>query len=173
LAETKRISSQLTSDLKSRSLRLHMYLCLILLLIFSYPLTAQQTQEDKIKEVISLFFEGLQSGDTIKIKETISDNLILQTTFINKNGESILKNENVSTFLNSVALKNQEDEWEEKLLSVDINIDDSMANVWTPYEFYFNNEFSHCGVNSFQMFNDGSDWKIIYLIDTRRKQDCK
>ncbi len=48
-----------------------------------------------------------------------------------------------------------------------------MANVWAPYEFYLNNDFSHCGVNSFQLFFDGIQWKIIYLIDTRRKQGCK
>ncbi len=48
-----------------------------------------------------------------------------------------------------------------------------MANVWAPYEFYLNNDFSHCGVNYFQLFFDGIQWKIIYLIDTRRKQGCK
>ena len=154
-------------------MRLTILLFLLSLLIFSNSIEAQQTQEDKIKGVISLFFEGLQSGDTLKIKQTISDKLILQTTFINKEGKSVLKNESVSTFLNSVASKKKEDNWEEQLLSYHIQIDVNMANVWTPYEFYLNNKFSHCGVNSFQMFNDGEQWEIIYLIDTRRKQECK
>ena len=148
-------------------------LLLLSLLIFTNPIEAQQTQKDKIKKVISLFFEGLQSGDTLKIKKTISKDLVLQTTFINKEGKSILKKESVSTFLNLVASKKNEDKWEERLLSYHIQIDDNMANVWTPYKFYLNNKFSHCGVNSFQMFNDGEQWKIIYLIDTKRKQDCK
>lgn len=154
-------------------MKLKILLFLLSLLVFTNPIEAQQSQEDKIKEVISLLFEGLQSGDTLKIKQTISDNLILQTTFINKDGKSVLKNESVSTFLNSVASKKNEDNWEERLLSYHIQIDDNMANVWTPYKFYLNNKFSHCGVNSFQMFNDGERWRIIYLIDTRRKQECK
>ena len=154
-------------------MRLTILLFLLSLLIFSNSIEAQQTEEDKIKDVISLFFEGLQSGDTLKIKQTISDKLILQTTFINKEGKSVLKNESVSTFLNSVASKKKEDNWEEQLLSYHIRIDVNMANVWTPYEFYLNNKFSHCGVNSFQMFKDGEQWEIIYLIDTRRKQECK
>ena len=154
-------------------MKLKILLFLLSLLVFTNLIEAQQSQEDKIKEVISLFFEGLQSGDTLKIKQTISDNLILQTTFINKDGKSVLKNESVSTFLNSVASKKNEDNWEERLLSYHIQIDDNMANVWTPYKFYLNNKFSHCGVNSFQMFNDGERWRIIYLIDTRRKQECK
>jgi len=158
--------------IKNAFLRLNI-LSIILVLNFSNATSAQRAQEDKIKEVISLFFEGLQSGDTLKIKQTISDELVLQTTFINKEGKSILREEEVSKFLNSVASKNPEDKWEEKLLSYHIQIDGNMANVWTPYEFYLNNNFSHCGVNSFQMFHDSVKWKIIYLIDTRRKQDCK
>ena len=47
-----------------------------------------------------------------------------------------------------------------------------MAHVWAPYEFWYNGEFSHCGVNSFQLFKEEDTWKIIYLIDSRRKEDC-
>ena len=148
-------------------------LSIILVMNFSNVTLAQQAQEDKIKEVISLFFEGLQNGDTLKIKQTISDELVLHTAFLNKEGKAMLRDEDVSKFLNSVASKNPEDRWEEKLLSYNIQIDSNMANVWTPYEFYLNNNLSHCGVNSFQMFHDSTNWKIIYLMDTRRKQDCK
>jgi hypothetical protein len=40
------------------------------------------------------------------------------------------------------------------------------------YKFYVGETFSHCGVNSFQLFKDKEGWKIIYLIDTRRKDPC-
>ena len=148
-------------------------LSVIALLIFTQAIKAQQNQENEIKEVISLFFKGLQNGDTLVIKRTISNELKLQTVYKNKEGKSVLRNEDVSKFLNSVSSKNPEDNWEERLLSYRIQIDGTMANAWTPYEFYLNNYFSHCGVNSFQLFFDGNKWKIIYLIDTRRKLDCK
>ncbi len=148
-------------------------ICLVVLVFCRQSIFSQETKEDEIKEVISLFFKGLQSGDTLTIKQTISNDLLLQTAFTNKEGKSMLRTENVSKFLNAVASKKPEDSWEEKLLSYHIQIDGNMANVWTPYEFYFNKDFSHCGVNSFQLFFDGKKWKIIYLIDTRRKQSCK
>ena len=47
-----------------------------------------------------------------------------------------------------------------------------MANAWAPYEFYINSEFSHCGINSFQLIKIEGNWKIIYIIDTRRKDNC-
>ncbi len=62
--------------------------------------------------------------------------------------------------------------FEEKLKSFSIQIDGAMANAWTPYEFWLNGAFHHCGVNSFQLVKYGANWKIVYLIDTRRKEDC-
>jgi hypothetical protein len=46
-----------------------------------------------------------------------------------------------------------------------------MANAWTSYEFYINGKLSHKGVNSFTLFKESEDlgWKIVHLIDTRRK----
>jgi len=148
---------------------LFVFLCCFLFTTAS----AQDEKEIELKKVINLFFKGLQKGDTITIKKTIMDSAILQTSFVSKDGESVLRTEEFSKFLKSVANKNPDDVWEEKLLSYSIQVDGNMANVWTPYEFYFNYNFSHCGVNSFQLFHDGEQWKIIYLIDTRRKLGCK
>lgn len=148
----------------------------IVVFIFSFSgnIYAQSENEADIKKVIKLFFKGLQSGDTITLNKTIARDAILQTTFINKEGQSILRSENIDKFLKAVASKKAEDIWEEKLLSYNIQVDANMANVWTPYEFYLNNDFSHCGVNSFQLYlDDSGSWKIIYLIDTRRQNSCK
>lgn len=149
------------------------YRMIFLLFLITGSITAQGDQKQEIKKVIQHFFKGLQSGDTITIKETLADKVVLQTAFKNKEGESILRNDDFGRFLKAIGTKKPEDIWEEKLLSYTIQVDGTMANAWTPYEFYFNKKFSHCGVNSFQLFHDGKAWKIIYLIDTRRRDDCK
>ncbi len=139
--------------------------------LFTGGVSAQSEKED-IKKVIKLFFKGLQNGDTLTIKKTIADELVLQTTFIDKEGVSILRTEDASEFLKKLASKKPEDNWDERLESYSIQVDGPMANVWTPYKFYLNYKFSHCGVNSFQLFNTGEKWVIIYLIDTRRRLGC-
>ena len=63
--------------------------------------------------------------------------------------------------------------FEEKLLDFSIQVDGNMANAWTPYEFWYQEELSHCGVNSFQLIKEDDKWKIIYLVDTRRREGCK
>jgi hypothetical protein len=52
-----------------------------------------------------------------------------------------------------------------------VHIDANMASVWTPYRLYFDGKFIHCGADSFQLVRTDGEWKIVYLIDTRRK-DC-
>ncbi|HNA01067.1 MAG TPA: hypothetical protein PLN49_09415, partial [Ferruginibacter sp.] len=54
-----------------------------------------------------------------------------------------------------------------------VRVDGALAIAWTPYKFYFNGKFSHCGVNSFQLVRFNGEWKIQYLIDTRRKAGCE
>lgn len=143
-----------------------------ILLMVSQQNAQDKSQETQIKNVIETFFEGLHYGDSAKIRTTIHKDLKIQTTSTTKDGIKVLRSETVNAFLTSVANKKPENTYFEKLLSYEIKIDGNLASVWTPYEFYFNEKFSHCGANSFQMFNDNGKWKIIYLVDMRRRAGC-
>tara|TARA_Y100000034_G_scaffold105927_1_gene133969 strand:- start:327161 stop:327607 length:447 start_codon:yes stop_codon:yes gene_type:complete len=130
-------------------------------------------EQTEIKKVIETFFEGLHNGDSTKISGTLHKDLKIQTTTTTKDGKKVLRTDEASSFLKSIANKNPDHVYFEKLLSYDIKIDGNLASVWTPYEFYFNGNFSHCGANSFQLFNNNGKWEIIYLVDMRRRDDCK
>ena len=67
----------------------------------------------------------------------------------------------------------KKDSADERIQFETIKIDGPLAIVWTPYNFYHNGKFSHCGVNSFQLVRFDGIWKIQYLIDTRRRTGCK
>lgn len=129
-------------------------------------------QKKEVKQTIIKFFEGFHSGDTSAIKKTIHNDLILQTVFKDKEGNDKLHQEETAKFLNAIAMRPSTERWDERLLLFNIQVDGNMANVWTPYEFWYNEKFSHCGVNSFQLMNENGTWKIFYLVDTRRKEGC-
>lgn len=147
----------------------------LIAIIFSLTLTSQErtAKEKDIKKVIATFFDGLHKGDSTIMKTTLHKDIKIQTTATNKKGEKTLKTETKSDLLTSVANKKEAHIYHEKLLSFDIKIDGNLASVWTPYEFYFNGNFSHCGANSFQLFNNNGKWEIIYLVDMRRRDNCK
>ncbi len=78
----------------------------------------------------------------------------------------------VAAFTRSIAAQNA-NTLDERIQDYEIRIDGNLASVWTPYSFYFDGNFSHCGVNSFQLVRMAEGWKIVYLIDTRRKEGCE
>lgn len=125
-------------------------------------------QEADVKKSISTFFEGMHTSDTLKIKSVCSETMLLQSVSEGKNGTKLVT-EKASEFYKSIAEIPATMKIEERLLDYKIQIDGAMAHAWTPYEFYINGKLSHKGVNSFQLFRDNGIWKIIYIVDTRRK----
>ena len=133
---------------------------------------AQNTAESEVKNTIIKFFDAFHKQDSVAINALVSKDIILQSIGKNKEGVVQLKKEEFNAFLKSIVSIPKDQNFEEKLLDFKIRVDGNMANAWTPYEFWFNGKFSHCGVNSFQLVKLDNAWKIIYLIDTRRKEGC-
>lgn len=150
------------------------FITLLVAFVFSITITAQEkTEKEDIKNVIETFFDGLHKGDSSIVKKTIHKDIKIQTTATNREGKKTLRTETRTKLLQAIASKKPDAVYLEKLLSYDIKIDGNLASVWTPYEFYFNGKFSHCGANSFQLFNNNGKWEIIFLVDMRRRQSCK
>lgn len=145
----------------------------LFIIVLGFSSFAQGTSEEReVKNAVETFFEGFHSRDSIIMKSVTGDKVIMQSISKNRQGEKMLHQEDFSKFLKSIVSIPLETDYREELHSFDIKIDGSMANVWTPYSFYSNDVFSHCGVNNFQLFKQDGNWKIIYLIDTRRREGC-
>jgi hypothetical protein len=143
-------------------------------LLLTFIVNGQDEIEKEVEGVIKTFFEGFHKADTLLMKQTMADELIFQTASKNKEGKDILKTDDVKGFIKAIGSGLPvTDKWEERISSYTVKVDGNMANAWTEYEFWSDGKFSHCGVNSFQLFHDNGAWKIIYLIDTRRKASCE
>ena len=146
----------------------------VFLFLTGVAINAQKGNEkQEIKKTIETFFEGLHKGDSTLIKTVLHKEIKIQTTRNNREGKNLIFTETREKLLVNIARKKPEDTYLEKLFSYDIKIDGNLASVWTPYEFYYNGNFSHCGANSFQLFYNNGKWEIIYLVDMRRRQSCK
>jgi len=141
------------------------FLLLMMLPVFGF---SQTSEEDLVKATVNQLFTGMKTSDSVLIKKSFSKNAVLQT--ITKTGE--VKNENINDFAISIS-KAEKQSLDERITFSNILIDGNLASVWTPYEFYYKGQFSHCGVNSFQLVKSNNEWKIQYIIDTRRKDNCK
>jgi len=131
-----------------------------------------QTTEDSVKAAVNRLFEGMKNADTALLRSAFGDSAILQTIAHDKTGHFYIRNEKLSEFAAFVS-KQQKGNADERIEFGTIRIDGPLASVWTPYKFYYKSQLNHCGVNSFQLVRLNGEWKIQYLIDTRRKVNCE
>lgn len=130
-----------------------------------------QSTEDSIKLVINNLFEGMKESDSVKIKNCFSDSMILQTITYNEEGDLVVKTESTENFVELICSL-PFGAADERARIQTINIDGPLAVVWATYNFFYKGQFSHCGVDSFQLIRFKGSWKIHYLIDTNRKTNC-
>lgn len=131
------------------------------------PMVFGQDEEAAIKKSIQTFFEGMYARDTVMIKSVCVDGMALHSVGIGAKGTKFTT-ESVREFYKGIAGVPKTEVFEEKLLSYAIHQDGAVAQVWTPYEFYFNNKLSHSGNNAFSLVKVNGVWKISYIVDTRR-----
>jgi hypothetical protein len=137
-------------------------------LIAQSSISAESAASEKqVKQVIQNMFHAMQQADTTLLKTCFSDKVIFQT-IVNKLEGVVIKTESINDFLQSVG-KQTPNAIDERIEFGAIQIEPLMATVWTPYTFYYKGQYSHKGVNSFQLVKLKEGWKIQYLIDTRYK----
>lgn len=125
---------------------------------------------EEVKAVVETLFRGMRQGDSAMVSSTFSKGIVMQTVAEIK-GKIEVKTGDPAGFLKSVGTPHKE-VYDERITFDRIQVDGDLANVWTSYKFYVGDKFSHCGVNSMTYVKEGSGWKLLHIIDTRRKENC-
>jgi hypothetical protein len=152
--------------MKYKLLALIMIFCSLNFVSFS------QTEEDSVKMVINKLFTAMKQSDANSLKECFADSAIMQSIALNKQNKLYIRNDNVNEFAASIS-KLPKDSADERILFESVKVNGVLASVWCPYKFYYNGKFLHCGVDNFTLVKLYGSWKILYLIDTRRKHGCE
>lgn len=113
----------------------------------------------------------MRSADEQAVLNCFAENATMQSIVKDKDGKNATKSDGVAGFAAFVG-KQTKDAADERIVFETIKIDGDLALAWTPYQFFYNGKFSHCGVDLFGLIKVNGAWKIHYLIDTRRKDNC-
>jgi len=146
-------------------------LLLIPLLLVVVQLMAQSTDGIAVKQPIEQLFTGMRTSDSTLVRATLLAGGHLEGIVKKPNGDISVKSDSFEGFLKNIA-KATSGDLDERISRIEIRVDDDMATAWTPYQFYYKGNFSHCGVNTFRLIKTPSGWKIWSILDTRRKENC-
>lgn len=133
------------------------------MILFSTFLTFSQTPT----KTVELFFSALNQKNADQLFELVADDLDLHSLDISS--EFKLSSSDKESFLNSIKNIAPEVQIEERIFDVQSFENETIAQVWVPYEFYINGSFSHRGVNAFTMVKMDAKWLITSITDTRNR----
>jgi hypothetical protein len=137
------------------------------ILILSSPVVATaQSDERAVVAAVQSLFDAMESKDVAAAREV----LLPEGFFVRvEDGTDSVRSFTTEEFLASFAREEQflERMWEPKVM-----IHGDIASVWTPYDFYLGGEFSHCGIDAFQIVRTDARWKIATVTFTVERSGC-
>ena len=148
-------------------------LLFLILLFMSSSAIGQEAREAEVQKAVDTFFESFHQRDTVRLRAMLAPDVTLHSIGADREGNPVMRAEPMDTFLASIARIPDTVQILEKLLDYQVRVDGNMAHAWTPYAFYLDGAFHHCGVNSFQLYHDGEAWRILHIADTRRVEGCE
>ena len=60
----------------------------------------------------------------------------------------------------------------ERMWNAQVQVSGPIATIWTQYDFHRGPEFSHCGIDSFQLIKTPAGWQVFSLIYTIVRDRC-
>ena len=143
---------------------------LLAALLAAAPASAQDADPDaEVRATIARLFDGMRAKDTVAVRSTLHPQARLMTSG-SMSGERGVAETPIGAFVRAVG--GAPVELDERLSDdYPVLVDDGLAVAWTPYRFYAGGQFSHCGTNAFTLALADEGWKILQVVDTRRR-DC-
>lgn len=137
------------------------------LCLFAAEARAQNSAEEQaVLQTIQRFFNAMADRDA----EAALEVMIPEGRFFSlreENGETAVR-----TFTNqefAQGLETQEQDLLERFWEPAVRLRGGIATVWAPYDFFLDGEFHHCGIDAFDLLNDGTGWRItggVYTVET-------
>lgn len=128
--------------------------------------------QKEVFKTIEILFDGMREGDSAKVSSVFHKDVSLYSYALDPNGKEEIRSMELKTFLMSIGSPHDK-VWDETIWNPVIRVEGGIAQMWTDYAFYVGGEFSHCGVDAFHLIKlPGSEWQIVHLMDTRRREPC-
>ena len=149
-----------------------MYKLLILAVALSYSIISFSQSDDRaaILETVQKFFDSIEFRDRQLLESILVPNSLNISARELDDGEvqfNVMSYDEVVTALTRPGRNAKERSWDETVL-----IQGNIAVVWTPYDFHVDGVFSHCGIDSFQLIKQDSQWLISNSSWTLETENC-
>ena len=149
-----------------------LFQAVLISLLTMAPIAGQTKQEDDktvVLATVQAFFDTMASKDVEGARRV----LMPEGRFVStrdQDGQTAVRASAVEDYLKNLAGRKQDNR--ERIWSPDVRVHGPIASVWTPYDFWVDRKFSHCGIDIFDLVKTAEGWKISGLTYTVERTGC-
>jgi hypothetical protein len=130
-----------------------------------------QKEDDKAAVVATVqkFFDTMASRDVEGARAVLMPEGRLFAVR-EQNGQPAARASSIEDYLKG--LPGRKAEYRERMWNPEVRVHGPIASVWTPYDFWVDGKFSHCGVDVFDLVKTPEGWKISGGAYTVERTGC-
>ncbi len=124
-------------------------------------------EQDAVLKTMQAFFDTMTAGDVDGARRILQPQGRFHAMRL-ADGKP-----DVRTFTNEeyfARLQASQQTMRERMWNPQVRISGLIAAVWTPYDFWIDGKFSHCGIDAFDLIKTEEGWKIaggVYTIESK------
>ncbi len=123
-------------------------------------------EEAAVVAAVEQLFEAMRTGDS-----EMAAAVFHPEARLGRAGEDGISFSPADGFINMIG-QPRDEVYDEPIWDWTVQIDGRLAQMWTRYAFYRDDEFSHCGWEGFQLYRSDTGWQITQLTDTSYRENC-
>ncbi len=128
-----------------------------------------QSPESTVIAAVQQLFDAMAARDTAAARAVLMPEGLFFAVRTGA-GEGAVSAMPYTDFLARLAVAAER--WLERMWEPQVLIHGPLAVVWTRYDFYRGDSFSHCGVDAFNMIRTAEGWKIASAAYTVESDGC-
>lgn len=122
-----------------------------------------QTPEDEVVDVVQRLLDAIGDRDSASFRALVLPQLQNLVVFPEDDSVRLAWRETEESIR---SLGAPGPEYLERMWEPTILVSGPIAAVWTPYDFYRDGEFSHCGVDAFHLVRTSEGWRVAAIMYT-------
>jgi hypothetical protein len=132
---------------------------------------AAQKEDDKsaVVAAVQQFFDTMATRDVEGARRVLMPEARMFSVR-EQNGQSVARASTVENYLKSLGEGKQNNR--ERMWDPEVKIRGGIASVWTPYDFWVDGKFSHCGIDIFDVVKTADGWRIAAVTYTVERTGC-
>jgi hypothetical protein len=132
---------------------------------------AAQKEDEKsaVLATVQQFFDTMTTRDVEGARRVLMAEARMFSVR-DQNGQSVARASAAENYLKGLAEGKQANR--ERMWDPEVRIHGGIASVWTPYDFWTDGKFSHCGVDIFDLVKTADGWKIAAVTYTVERTGC-